>query len=412
MSRVIILDPDRREAAMRSSAWRQWKNRLFVWFCVAVALTSVLVLFVLLGAIVQQGLAHFDLDFLRDTPDPDPQKAGIYPGLWGTIVVCGLCALATLPIGVATAIFLHEYKPSNKWLRGFHQFIQLNISNLSGVPSVVYGIIGLTAFANMFAMFGSPQQPSWEIGIRYFMQYEAEGTEEHPKTGEPREVWLLLPLANAKSSDPVLETGMAAKTSRGKAVELNIIGPNEPLPDDEELLQRTLRSDAEGGRVSKTSWYFLRMPFGRSVLAAALTLMLVILPILIIASQEALTAVPDSLRDGAMGLGATKWQTIRRVTLPSAIPGIMTGAIIAMSRAIGEAAPILLITGVVFLTSAPDNLMAEFTVMPLQIFDWAQRPQQEFHKVAATGIIVLLGVLLLFNGIAVFLRQKLEKPLS
>ena len=113
-----------------------------------------------------------------------------------------------------------------------------------------------------------------------------------------------------------------------------------------------------------------------------------------------------------MGLGATQWQTIRRVTLPAAIPGIMTGSIIAMRRAIGEAAPILMIAGIVYISSAPENLMDDFTVMPLQIYNWAQRPQQEFHEVAATGILVLLAVLLSFNALAVFLRQRLEKPLS
>jgi phosphate transport system permease protein len=140
--------------------------------------------------------------------------------------------------------------------------------------------------------------------------------------------------------------------------------------------------------------------------------MLVVLPILIISSQEALMGVPNSLREGAMGLGATRWQTIRRVTLPAAVPGIMTGSIIAMSRAIGEAAPILMIAGIVYISSAPGNLMDDFTVMPLQIYNWAQRPQQEFHEVAATGIIVLLGALLAFNAVAVLIRHKLEKPLT
>jgi phosphate transport system permease protein len=404
MNRVIILDPERRQKAMRSPQARRLKNRLFVWFCVATAFVSVLVLVILLGAIIQQGFSHFRLSFLTSPPSPDADRAGISPALWGTVFVCFVCAASTLPIGVATAIFLHEYQPKHRFARMFHHFVQINISNLAGVPSVVYGIIGLTAFVGMFNLFGNPMHPAWEIGVRYYDQYLAESTQE--------DVVLLIPARRSDSPSAKLETGMTVQTPNGKPVTLNVVGPRDPLPTDQETRKRTLRSDAEGGRISKVSWYYLRLPFGRSALAAGLTLMLVVLPVLIISSQEALTAVPNSLREGAMGLGATRWQTIRRVTLPSAVPGIMTGSIIAMSRAIGEAAPILMIAGIVYISSAPGNLMDDFTVMPLQIYNWAQRPQQEFHEVAATGIIVLLGVLLAFNAVAVLVRHKLEKPLS
>jgi phosphate transport system permease protein len=361
-------------------------------------------LLVLLGAIVQQGLAHFNLRFLTSPPSPDADRAGISPALWGTVFVCMVCALSTLPIGVATAIFLQEYQPKNRYVRMFHHIVQINISNLAGVPSVVYGIIGLTAFVGMFNLFGNPMHPAWEFGVDYYDQFLAESTQE--------DVVLLIPATRSDSPAATLENGMTVQTPGGKAVELNVIGPRDPLPSDQELRRRTLRSDAEGGRISKVSWYYLRLPFGRSALAAGLTLMLVVLPILIISSQEALMGAPNSLREGAMGLGATRWQTIRRVTLPAAVPGIMTGSIIAMSRAIGEAAPILMIAGIVYISSAPGNLMDDFTVMPLQIYNWAQRPQQEFHEVAATGIIVLLGALLAFNAVAVLIRHKLEKPLT
>ncbi len=140
--------------------------------------------------------------------------------------------------------------------------------------------------------------------------------------------------------------------------------------------------------------------------------MLVVMPIVIIASQESIRAVPDSLREAALGMGCTRWQMVRRVTLPAAIPGILTGSILAMSRAMGEAAPILMIAGVIYIPSAPDNLIDEFTVMPLQIYNWAQRSMTEFHSVAATGIILLLTVLLMFNAAAVILRQRWQKPLS
>ena len=174
-----------------------------------------------------------------------------------------------------------------------------------------------------------------------------------------------------------------------------MISSDAPWPeDDKSLARRTVREDDVGGPLRVPSWYYFRVPFGRSILAMSLALMLVILPILITASQEALRAVPQSLRDGALGLGATRWQTIRRVTLPAAIPGIMTGSIISMSRAIGEAAPIVIISGTIFMSFLPDSLMSDSSVMPLQIFYWAKQPQSEqytvqFRDIAATGIIVL-----------------------
>jgi phosphate transport system permease protein len=145
------------------------------------------------------------------------------------------------------------------------------------------------------------------------------------------------------------------------------------------------------------------------VLAGGLTLMLGVLPIIIIASQEALRAVPNSLRQGALALGATKWQMVWGTSLPSAIPGIMTGAILAMSRALGEAAPLLILAGIVYITFTPANLMDSFTAMPLQVFNWASRPQEDFHQVAASGIIVLMAILLAFNAAAVFIRQKFQR---
>ena len=166
------------------------------------------------------------------------------------------------------------------------------------------------------------------------------------------------------------------------------------------------------GRIEDPSWYYFRLPFGRSVIAGSLTLMLVILPIVIISSQEALRGVPTSLREAGYGLGATPWQVVRTVTLPAAIPGIMTGAILAMSRAIGEAAPILILAGAIFITNSPSNLMDNFTVMPLQIFDWTGRPQAEFRDIAASGIIVLLLILFAFNSVAVLIRQFAQKPTS
>jgi hypothetical protein len=186
-------------------------------------------------------------------------------------------------------------------------------------------------------------------------------------------------------------------------------GEREPrrIPRDQVAGHRAV-GPIEVGR--EDSPLYFRLPLGGGVLAGALTLALVILPVIIISSQEALRAVPASLREGALAAGATRWQVVSRMVLPSAMPGIMTGAILAMSRAIGEAAPLLVIGGILFITFTPVNLMSDFAAMPLQIYQWASRPQTEFASVAAAGIIVLLVVLLLFNGTAILIRRRFRTP--
>ncbi len=163
---------------------------------------------------------------------------------------------------------------------------------------------------------------------------------------------------------------------------------------------------------SPNSIFYLGIPFGRSVLAGGLTLALVVLPVVIIATQEALRAVPDSLREGSLALGASRWQTVRRMILPAAVPGVMTGAILAISRAIGETAPILVVGASLYYTALPANLMDKYSAMPVQIFAWAGDTNIEFQKVAASGIIVLLAVLLTFNAAAIIIRARFQKPLS
>ena len=200
-------------------------------------------------------------------------------------------------------------------------------------------------------------------------------------------------------------------------VKLNVVQPGDELPDDEELLDRTLYADAEGGPIVDKPWYYLQLPFGRGVLAASLTLMLVILPVIIISSQEALRAVPATLRQASLGLGSTPWQAVRNVTLPSALPGIMTGVILSLSRAIGEAAPILMLAGVVYITQTPQHLMDEYSVLPIQIFYWAGLPLDHestinFQHVAAGGIIVLLAILLTLNGVASYIRYSARNRLA
>ncbi|HAY82630.1 MAG TPA: phosphate ABC transporter permease [Planctomycetaceae bacterium] len=321
--------------------------------------------------------------------------------MFGTLWVCVVCALFALPIGAGTAILLEEFKPSKTWLRRLHAFVQLNISNLAGVPSVVYGILGLTAFVACFNLLGKQKDAVFEFGVQYYDQFLSEGNYS-----------LKIPVDRDSELTVPTRDGELIAVFNQQRVRVNVIGANDPLPQKKAQLAVTLREGAVPGRIPDPKWYYLRLPFGRGVFAGALTLMLVVLPIVIIASQEALRAVPDSLREASLGMGASRWQTVWNVTLPAAIPGIMTGAILAMSRAIGEAAPVLMISGVVFIPNAPQHLMAPFTVMPLQIYDWAGRPQEEYHVLAALGITVLLAVLLLFNAVAVFIRNKMKKPLS
>lgn len=387
-------------AAPRSVAMRQSLDRNFVIFCIATASVSVAILIVLLTAIFVQGLPNLSLRFLTNAPSPNTAEAGIYPALFGTIWVCSACALFTLPIGVGTAILLEEFKPFSSGMRYLHGFVQLNITNLAGVPSVVYGIIGLTAFVGMFELLGSSSNPSFEIGVRYYDQFLSEGDRA-----------LLVPVADRNTPETSVTSELTAILG-AQRFRVNVIGANDPLPADLRMRAVTLRSDAEPGRINRKSWYYFQLPFGRGVLAGALTLMLVVLPIVIVSSQEALRGVPDSLREAASGLGATRWQVVWNVTLPASIPGIMTGAILATSRAIGEAAPILIIAGIVYIASAPGHLMDDYSVMPLQIYNWAQRPQKDFHALAASGIIILLVILLSFNAVAVLVRQKLQNSRS
>lgn len=338
-------------------------------------------------------------------PPPDARKAGIGPALLGSIWVCLGCAIFFLPLGVGTAIFLEEFKPRNKFLLFISGLLQLNISNLAGVPSIVYGILGLTAFATMFGVMGSPHDPKLEVGSTFYRQYLTEGMEV-----------VLIP-TESRDDVPVLTNGMRAETSNGQEITLNIIGEDDEYPDDEKIVKQSLFHDAEGGSLTKNAWYSFRLPFGRTVLAASLTLMLVILPVVIIATQEALRAVPSSLRQAALGLGCTSWQVVRNVTLPSALPGIMTGSILAMSRAIGEAAPILMISGIVYITTGPKHLVDDFSILPLQIFYWAGLPIDpndplNFQHAAAGGIIVLLLVLFAFNSVAILIRQIAQQRLT
>ena len=260
----------------------------------AAVMVSIVSLFVLLTQTAIQGLPWLDFDFLTNYMSRKPELAGIKAAVMGTIITIVFTALFTVPVGVGAAIYLEEYAPKNR----LTQLIEINISNLAGVPSVVYGLLGLGVFVQL-------------------------------------------------------------------------------------------------------------MSLGKVVLAGALTLGLLVLPIVILASREAIRAVPNEYRLGAFALGADQWQVIKGTVLPSAIPGILTGTILALSRAVGEAAPILVISGLVYVTFVPGPL-DRFTVLPLQIFTWVGRPQEEFRSLAAAGIIVLLVILLSMNAAAVLLRNKYQ----
>ncbi|MFC6733327.1 MULTISPECIES: phosphate ABC transporter permease PstA [unclassified Haladaptatus] len=263
-----------------------------------VVLAGLLVVETLVGVLGFAGPeAWIDWQFLTSLPHPEAEQAGIYPALVGSVMLMAVVVVLAFPIGVGAAVYLEEYAPDNRYTR----FIQLNIANLAGVPSVVYGLLGLGLFIN-----------------------------------------------------------------------------------------------------------FLNMGIG-SVLVGGITLSLLILPIVIISSQEAIRAVPDSLRQASYGMGATKWQTIREVVLPRSIPGILTGTILAIGRALGETAPLIMIAAPTVTYSVPAKLSDAASAMPLMIFNWADRPQDDFqYGVLAAGVVTVLVVLLTMNSIAIVLRNRYQ----
>ncbi len=281
---------------MERRRWREIVGKVFEGIALGATVFGLVVLTLLLFDVARRGLGVLSWSFFTRYPSRFPEQAGIRSALLGTLWVMGLTALFAVPLGVAAAIYLEEYAPRNRLTR----LIELNINNLAGVPSIIYGLLGL------------------------------------------------------------------------------------------ELFVRGLRLE-------------------RSILAGALTLSLLILPILITASREALRAVPMSLREAAFALGATRWQVIRHQVLPVAFPGILTGMILALSRAIGETAPLITIGALTFIAFDPRSPSDPFTVLPIQIFNWISRPQADFHARAAGAILVLLAVLLSMNSLAIYLRHRLQR---
>lgn len=279
-------------------AARKRKGGVFSALGILSILIALGVLAVLVIDVLLRGLPWLGIDFITGFDSRFAERAGLWAGLVGSIWMIGLTILFALPIGVMAAIYLEEYAGENP----VTTFIRINITNLAGIPSIIYGLLGLQIF------------------VRYF-------------------------------------------------------------------------------------------GLGRSVLAGALTMALLVLPIVIVASQEAIRAVPPSLRQASFALGATKWQTVWHHVLPAAFPGILTGNILAASRAIGETAPLITIGALTYLRFVPGDPLDLFTVLPIQIFNWISKPQDEFHDLAAAGIIVLLAVLLGMNALAIFLRQRLRRRL-
>jgi len=277
-------------------AARKMRGNIFAALGLLSVIIGLAMLVVLVGDVLNRGVPWLSLDFLNSFDSRFAARAGIKAALYGTAYMMFFTMLVALPLGVMTAIYLEEYAPDN-WLTSF---IQINISNLAGVPSIIYGLLGLTVFVR---------------------------------------------------------------------------------------------------------W----MGLGRSVLAGALTMALLVLPIIVVATREAIRAVPSSMRDASLALGATKWQTVWNHVLPYAMPGILTGNILAASRAIGETAPLITLGALTFVPFVPRDPLDRFTVLPIQIFNWTSKPQAEFHDLAAAGIILLLATLLVLNSVAIFLRQRLRK---
>lgn len=269
--------------------------------CVSAILLSLLMLAALLYSVLAEALKWFNLDgssivtLLTDIPSSKAVASGLWPAIVGTLWVMGICIVASFTVGVAAAIYLEEYAGG----RRIDELIQVNIQNLAAVPSIVYGILGLTIFVAVFAL-------------------------------------------------------------------------------------------------------------GKSVLTAGLTLALLIMPVVIVSAEEAIRAVPSTVREGGYALGATRWQVVWRLVLPQAMPGILTGIILAVSRAMGEAAPLVIMGALSFVPFAPTSPLDRFTVLPIQIYVWISKPQEEFQQLAAAGIVVLLIMLLGLNAAAILLRNHLQ----
>jgi phosphate transport system permease protein len=275
------------------------REQVFVAICIGAVLLPAFMLCALLLRLLLEGLPRLSWEFFTSFPSRKAELAGILPSAVGTLYLMALTAAIALPIGVGAAIYLEEYGKKSK----LAQLIEINISNLAGVPSVIYGLLGLGLFVRTLGM-------------------------------------------------------------------------------------------------------------GRSLLAGASTLALLVLPVVVVASREALRTVPMATREACLALGATRWQTIRQVVLPQALPGVLTGCILSVSRAMGETAPLVLVGALSYVTFLPDGVDAPFSALPIQIFNWVSRPQPAFLINAAAAIVVLLVMMLVLNAIAIVVRDRMQLKLG
>ena len=271
------------------------REKLFVGACLLAVCLPLIMLVGLFGKLVAEGLPRLSWEFLTSYPSRRAAAAGILPAAVGTLYLIGLTALMALPIGVGAAIYLEEYGKKSR----LASFIEVNIANLAGVPSIIYGLLGLGLFVRALGM-------------------------------------------------------------------------------------------------------------GRSLIAGAATLALLALPVVVVSTREALRTVPMSTREACLALGGTRWQTIRQVVLPQALPGVMTGSILAISRAMGETAPLVVVGALAYVPFLPDSVFAQFGALPIQIFNWVSRPQQAFLINAAAGIVVLLVMMFILNAAAIILRDRMQ----
>ncbi len=279
--------------------WRRFKANAFRVVLIGTVTLAVMMLLILLYEIIRQGAGWLNWNFITSFPSRFPAKAGIWSAIWGSLWVITFTAIFSIPVGVGAAVYLEEYAKRSR----LGNLIEINISNLAGVPSIIYGLLGLVVFVRAMAL-------------------------------------------------------------------------------------------------------------GRSVTSGALTMSLLILPVIIVASREALRGVPNTIREAAYALGATRWQAISAHVVPAALPGILTGIILSLSRAIGETAPLILVGAVAYVAFVPEGPSSAFTVLPIQIFDWSSRPQESFHELAAAGILVLLIFLLTMNAAAIFIRDRYQRRLK
>ncbi len=280
-------------------------ERAFSVICLSAVSLPLILLAALLGGVLVEGLSRIDMAFLRGFPSRKWEDAGVLPGLVGSLLLVSITAALAIPIGVGSAIFLEEYAREGRsaWTSRLATLIEVNIANLAGVPSVIYGLLGLEVFVRALSM-------------------------------------------------------------------------------------------------------------ERSLMAGGCTLALLVLPVVITSTREALRTVPDTLREGAYALGATPWQVVRQVVLPMALPGILTGSILSVSRAMGETAPLVVVGALAFITFLPEGPGSPYTALPIQIFNWVSRPQAGFATNAAAAIVVLLVLLVVMNAGAILLRNRLQRRVT